>query len=364
VAEPPHWLHTDNQENRRDKIDADAMQILFNTVIFYALVLFTACLPIRGGAQPATMAGNRVKEFKRFISEPPVIAQLIAHVCRRQSETNADFDCRYVLLRMQENAFLFREAPALDKLTSTNVFLGHCFAGFYDDAYWYFTPEGSTLEFSTNRQENLRKALEFVFTMYASPILNLGIFDSIPGVVTWNENNITPFTNKWGVLMVGVLFMDSEGRPKRIALSTAKDNNIVPWEIEYNFSVTNALPDYLPSKISALNLRNNSRQLAFKVELLSIELSNHELPRMAFMPGVFGLDAFHTVLLTDKGPLGRSKLDRFYQPVSATSRAKSPKLGIILFLIGNLAVAYIIYFSKKRMSVEIHKSNSQMRKGR
>ncbi len=295
------------------------------------MVLAVSCFSAQCGGATGELSAD---ELKRFISEPPVIVEMIAQVCNRKNDTNEDFTCYYALLRYQSNGFFYREAPDLLDLSSTNIFPGYRVAGYYGDEYWSLSFDGATLEFSTNREISMVQTLEHVFSK-ASPLLHLGIFGTLPGNIDWSTNAIRPFTNFSGVLVQGELRVSPEGEVKGLALATNYKGNRVPWEIDYEFSVNKSLPKYIPSKIRAWALREG-RRLKFEINLLTVLLADKPQVKERFTPQTFSEHALYTVLSTPKGKFVRSKLDTSFVPISSGSAALDAKWGMRIFLVMNV----------------------------
>jgi hypothetical protein len=228
---------------------------------------------------------SNLERFKQFISSPPPMTEMTAEVCRPKG-TDQGLTCSYVLVRWQTNGFLYREAPTLGGLFSTNLYSGLRLSGCYDEDYWNFSPDGHTLEWFTNRNEALQATLNYV-KMAASSIMHLGIFDALPGAIQWNDDSLVRFTNGLGVAVNGSVIVGADGLPAGLRLITERNGRAVPWEITYTFAHNRSMPPFVPAVISASACGSGKPEFVEEVSIKSIETSVQLLPRAAYMPGTF-----------------------------------------------------------------------------
>jgi hypothetical protein len=231
-------------------------------------------------------------DLKRFLTNPPVIANLIAEVCRA-NVTNGEMYCYFVQLRYQPNAFLYLEAPRLLDLSSTNTFPDCRFAGYYDHAYWTFSLDGLTLQSVTNGSPSVERALGFVLEQ-ASVLLHLGLFAVKPGDLTVEGDRFASSTNFLGAKMEGNFILAPDSFPKGLEFNVLFSGRSVPWRADYSFDVSQSLPRYIPSRIDVRCLLGGTNSLQYEAHLFTVEFSNDLLPREAFMPDQF---TSHTIYL-------------------------------------------------------------------
>jgi hypothetical protein len=191
-----------------------------------------------------------------------------------------------------------------------------------------------------------------VEAIHASKLLHLGIFGSLPGSVQWNGNKILPFTNRFGVAIQGELVIGVNSLPQKLKLMTSREGNHVPWEIVYEFSMTQSLPQYLPAKISGWSLFPDHRELSFEIRLISASISAEPLAKEYFMPGAATNRVPHQILSTSSGALFRDKLHPKWTSVPIpTQNNPMPRTMVrLIFAFANIVLlsALIVYSWRKR----------------
>lgn len=187
---------------------------LFFLCLIGGLVILSFCFSNTadaGSSEPVGDGGGslRTQRSKQFVTHQPIISEMIAKVCETSS-TDESLACHYVLLRYQSNALFYREAQDMGSLSNANVGAGFRVAGYFNDKFWNFSADGKTIETTLIGAPDLRAALEHVLYK-ASPMLNLGIFGSLPNSISWDGDKIRPFTNLYHVAIRGELTNSAGG---------------------------------------------------------------------------------------------------------------------------------------------------------
>lgn len=282
-------------------------------------------------------AANGLTQFKKFISSPPTVANLIAEVSE-PAGTNQEMSSIYVLIRCQTNGFFYREAPTMLGLLSTNIFPEYRLAGCYDNIYWSYSTDGTTttLQYFTNQNASMVATLDYV-KMWASKFTHLGIEGVLPNRIVWNGNSLMRVTNFLGVPISGEVVVASNGLPLGMDLILEPDGNKIPWEIKYKFLDSKIMPSFIPSVISVFALRNGVKIFLKEINIKDIELSEKPLLGQDYMPDSFRQKG---LILIDEKALNPAKV-----PADPTGGNKH--LILIGFILLNVVFA-VFFFNWKR----------------
>lgn len=153
-----------------------------------------------------------------------------------------------------------------------------------------------------------------ILTAKASRLLNLGIFDCLPRSIKWNNNRFST-TNYNNIRMAGTLHPAGDGRPQLLDLIVSFAGKEVPWQIEFEYSKSGSVPNYIPSKISAFVLREGQKDWDTDVRIVSIEISEALLPKQAFMPDGYATKTYATVVETRSGKQWKTRFDDRLRPM-------------------------------------------------
>jgi hypothetical protein len=122
-----------------------------------------------------------------------------------------------------------------------------------------------------------------LFVLNASPVYNLGIFDCLPGMIQYDEQNrtIIPFTNCSSLRVTGHLLETAE-RVSGLDLSLDHKGSRVDWRIEYEYEHNPNVPREMPSRATAIVLSGSAAGPQYTVKYLSLVLSDKPLKQSSF----------------------------------------------------------------------------------
>jgi hypothetical protein len=320
----------------------------------FAEAASTSASEARGGEDVKMLQGG-ARTLKGFLTTPPAFLEMVAEVSKPPPRLEAEKGTlsSFVLVRRQENAFFYREAPSLLDLLSTNSFPTYRLAGFYDDQYWDFSIDNRTLTMSTNNDPSMRATLDNVLSG-ASIFLHLGVFDCLPGSLRWTDDRIMPFTNHAGVRVDGTMEVSSEGIPQGLALSTEYKGHRVPWQITYEYVASGSLPRFLPGRITGWSLLSNgNRRFNFEVRVLTVRIGDQPQPLEYFSPKAFFKPTMGEVISAPGGVYYRDKVTKQLRPLLSQPRifgnSQTVKMVRAIFLIVvMLTVFAALYFGWRR----------------
>jgi hypothetical protein len=179
----------------------------------------------------------------------------------------------------------------------------------------------------------------------ASEMLNLGIWDCQPKSFHWDGDTFGSITGYHGVTFKGRLVRDEQNGPKQLDMIVAYQHGSTPWDVEYDFSRSASLPEYIPTKISAW-ARTQPRAFEFEIRVISLKTTERELPAEMFMPGPFADKNFYTIFHSSRGKLLNNQFDPTFRPLNASSNRPS---GLFLFVIANallISFAFSIWWRR------------------
>jgi hypothetical protein len=287
---------------------------------------------------------GKAEALKRFVSIPPVAIELVAEVSKpRQTETGMEITTRFVMLRYQTNAFLYREAGHPLQLSTASVLPGYWLGGRYEDEFWYLSQDGRTLSFATNLGTSVEITPDYL-TRKASLLLNLGVFDSPVGTLIWDGTRLSAFTNHSGVVIAGELMVGPDGSPRGLQLATELNGDKVRWEIGYDFAPSQSRPPFFPSRIAGSSIHAFGRVTNFEVRVLAAKLSDTPFPKDAFARDAFTKHVTFEVLSTPSGKFVRDRLNKRFEPVSRAddSGSKSRHRTVVLLAVGSVTIALLL----------------------
>ena len=289
-----------------------------------------------------------------FLALPPNIAECVVEVCRRRPQGEPlPPRCVYVLLRWQTNAFLYREAPSLDALFSTNVQAHFKIFAKYDTNYWYLDPQGMTITATADESKVVSYPAEKWWWVDGAPIYNIGIFDSRPGTIHFSGNTLLPFTNANGLLVTGQVLDAGSASTKELLLHVRFGQRDIPWIIEYTYAPSSSLPPGFPHTLKASVLSEGQKLFQYSVTYLTLSLTPSSLPKDLFEYQKFlRKNIIEVVYIANEG-FFRDPLTGKLRPVVQPAKSQLIRLAFVscsIFLLGTMCVFWL-----RRRQVTQHK---------
>ena len=229
-------------------------------------------------------ASGTERNFIQLLSNPQNIYECTAKVCQYDDlqKTNS----YYVLLRWQPNAFLYREMPSRDALSTDKMWQGYSLFGEFGD-YYAILDSAHVNYFSfvctSNSYFPVRFRVQNQFLIYAAYIYSFGFFDTLPGTVKFTNDTIVTFTNASSVKLDGSLIRsDSSSNVLGLNLTTAFKGHQAHWQIKYDYDKEINPSIHIPSRVTASVFIAGKPKVQFTVDYISFFLGRSNLPASYF----------------------------------------------------------------------------------
>ena len=259
------------------------------------LTVFAFPLAIDAVSQPET-ADSRLENFKRFVSNPPVIRNLVfikklAEFRLQAKETMLNGKATklhplvppLVHARWQKEGFYYRVISGLGDLENTKI-LG-AFSGHLADDYWDFPK--TNIAFLWNRtehdpgpsavSESLVRKLEYV-----TEALNMGVWGAELGSLRWKGNHLSGEVNfERRMTVEGTIFAGKDGRAERLALISSAPGELHDFVFLYYYDPPLSV-DYLPSSIKAFMIDKGAETFLHEIQIYRLETQDSPLSKDYF----------------------------------------------------------------------------------
>ena len=285
-------------------------------------------------------AAPTLEQFTSYFTNRPNIIELIAEVDRRGDRLGR----HYVLLRKQNNAFFYREAPELLELGTTNCFPGYMLAAFHDEYFWSLDAAGRAFLINTNGNESSVQTNLLHTVRRASLVLNLGIPDCLPELVTWDNISLKPYTNDNGVNVFGTLIL-TNGEVGGLHMTAASPAYATEykWLVHYDFQSANRLPPPFPARILLYVLQGQKPVLTQEAIIFSLKLADTPLPRDYFLPDRFQGRNLAVIVEAKGRHFHLDPISETYQPI-ADNKPIAPNRQTIVRSVFAVCVMAIVIF--------------------
>ncbi|HEY0551140.1 MAG TPA: hypothetical protein VGF13_16155 [Verrucomicrobiae bacterium] len=222
---------------------------------WFALWLLLAATFSAGG----NTTNDFFEEFRSFVTNPPVIRQLIYEYTSGARPLDARKDEKFTefyLVRMQSNGFLYCQTPGLYDDTRGQPPEAIAAYGHFDNTFWMYEWNLGLSVYVRTAESRESEPTNYLYRECigvldrVANVLNLGVPNYGIGALRWEGSSIA-YTSSSGVPWAGQLQRDASGVPSEFSLraSPLNETNSYPHRILYTYKNDPKLAVAIPSII-------------------------------------------------------------------------------------------------------------------